>query len=250
MKLRYTSAAALIAALAGSTCAHADGLFSNGQFTIGAGVAHSNGIYKGEKSEITGFPYVSYDSDRLHLGFDGIGYKLVNQENLEFSLLVAPGSSPDFPKNDPLFAGLKRETPITAGFDATYEFDAFYVSGGAMFDVSSKHKGYEGELKIGSEFVLGAVGLDVGAGVRLRDRKLNNYLYGVSAAEANGNRAAYNVGSTTEPFIDVSMTYLISDKVALIGSAEYHQLDKKVHNSPLTNDKDSYSVGLGLLYSF
>lgn len=250
MKLRYTYPAALFLALAGATCAPADGLFSNGRFTIGAWAVHSSSLYKGEKSEATGFPYLAYDSDRLHLGFDGVGYKLVNREDLEFSLVLAPGSSPDFPKNDPLFAGLKRDTPIHAGFDATVGFDSFYLSGGLKFDVSSEHKGYEAELMAGTELSLGDLVIDVGAGARIRDRKLNNFLYGVSAAEANSRRAAYDVGATTEPFAEMSVTYAISNNVALAGFVDYHPLSSKVHKSPLTNGKDSYSIGLGLIYNF
>ncbi|WVX51386.1 hypothetical protein ROLI_044870 [Roseobacter fucihabitans] len=250
MKLRYIGLFATTAALFCPTWAVADGLFSNGNFSIGAGVLSSSGIYKGEKSEAGFFPFLSYDSDRLHVGFDGIGLHVLNQDNVELTLLLGPGDSPDFPNKNPLFAGLKRGTPVDAGFEAAYDFDAFYVAGGAMVDVSSEHKGYQAEAKIGSEFMLGEVGIDIGAGARFRDQKLNNFLYGVSAAEANGLRSAYDVGGTSEPFVDMTVSYLVSDDVILMGFMEYHPLDKKVHGSPLTNGKDSYSVGLGLIYSF
>jgi outer membrane scaffolding protein for murein synthesis (MipA/OmpV family) len=250
MRLRNIASVAIAAALVGPTKAMADGLLSNGEFSIGVGAFYSTSIYKGEKSETAAVPFLSYDSDRLHLGFDGIGFNVVNRDDLEFALRLAPGEKPDFPKNRPLFAGLKRGTPIEAGFDATYSFENFYVSGGAMFDVSSEHKGYQAEAKLGSEFAFGSAMVDVGAGVRTRDGKLNNFLYGVSAAEANGSRAAYDVGSTTEPFIDITVSYAVSDNVILLGVADYHLLDDKVHSSPLSNGKDSYSVGLGLIYSF
>ena len=250
MRLRNIVILAGAAGMAGSTATLANGLFSNGTFTVGGGAFYSSGTYKTEKSEVSAFPFVAYDSDRLHLGFDGIAYKFVNRADLEFSVRVAPGEKPNFPENKPLFAGLKRGTPVDVGFDAAFRFDAFYVSGSAMVDVSSEHKGYHATAKVGTELALGSVGIDVGAGVRLRDGKLNNFLYGVSAAEANASRAAYSVGSTAEPFVDMTLSYAVSESVALIGSMEYQFVDKKVQNSPLTNNKDSYGVGLGLIYSF
>ncbi|MGB3553474.1 MAG: MipA/OmpV family protein [Jannaschia sp.] len=250
MKLRSIGFAAATAMLIGPTYAAAEGLFSNGNFTLGAGAFNSSAIYNGEKAETNAVPFISFDTERLHLGFDGIGFHVFSQEDLKLTLRLAPGDSSDFPKNNPLFAGLERGTPIEAGVETTYDFDAFYVSGGAMIDVSSEHKGYQAEAKIGRVFMLGAVGIDIGAGARARDGKLNNFLYGVSAAEANGLRTAYDVGSTVEPFIVMTVSYAVSDKVSLLGMAEYHLLDDKVHNSPLTNGKDSYSAGFGLIYSF
>ncbi|APG49401.1 MipA/OmpV family protein [Phaeobacter porticola] len=242
--------ASILAAATGASGARADGLFSNGQFSLGLGAFASSSLYKGESTESAALPFLSYESDRLSLGWGGVAYHFVNSEDMQVSVRVSAGEKPDYPENKPLFAGLKRGTPIEAGFDATYHFDGFYVAGSAMMDVSSEHKGYHLEAKFGTEFQVGELGIDIGAGARMRDGKLNNFLYGVSASEANAQRAAYDVGSTTEPFIDMTVVYPISDRVSVLGVVDYQLIDKKVHNSPLTNDKDSYSVGLGLVYSF
>ncbi|UTS82902.1 MipA/OmpV family protein [Phaeobacter piscinae] len=250
--MKFQRSAALVTAcfLAGASGAAAEGLFANGQFTLGLGAFAASDQYKGEGTEAAALPFVSYDSDRLHIGWDGVAYHFLNSEDLEVSVRVGAGEKPDFPENKPLFAGLKRSTPIEAGFDVTYRFDGFYVAGSAMADVSNEHDGYHVEAKFGTEFQMGQLGVDIGAGARMRDGKLNNFLYGVSASEANAQRAAYDVGSTTEPFVDMTVIYPISDTVSVLGTVDYQLVDKKVHDSPLTNNKDRYSVGLGLIYSF
>jgi outer membrane scaffolding protein for murein synthesis (MipA/OmpV family) len=250
MNLRHNVSLVVASVLFVTTGAMADGLFSNGRFSIGAGVGYASAIYRGDKADTGIAPFLSYESDRLQLDLGGIGYKVFNSDDLQLSLHIAAGEEPDFPKNNPLFAGLKRGTPVEIGFDVTRDFGGFYVGGGMMYDASSEHKGYHAELVIGTEIDLGPVMVDIGGGARVRDRKLNNFLYGVSAAEANGNRSAYDVGRTTEPFIDMTMSYAISDNVALIGVADYHFLNKKVQNSPLTRDRDAYSVAFGMIYSF
>jgi outer membrane protein len=168
VRLRNIAIVAGAVGLSSSTSAIANDLFSNGTFTVGVGAFYSSSTYKSDKAEVSPFPFVAYDSDRLHLGFDGISYKLINRDVLKFSIKVAPGENPDFPKNNPLFSGLKRGTPIEAGFDGVYQFDTFYVSGGALVDVSSEHDGYQAHAKVGTEFTLGSLGVDIGGGVNGR----------------------------------------------------------------------------------
>jgi outer membrane protein len=156
VRLRNIAIVAGAVGLSSSTSAIANDLFSNGTFTVGVGAFYSSSTYKSDKAEVSPFPFVAYDSDRLHLGFDGISYKLINRDVLKFSIKV------------PLFSGLKRGTPIEAGFDGVYQFDTFYVSGGALVDVSSEHDGYQAHAKVGTEFTLGSLGVDIGGGVNGR----------------------------------------------------------------------------------
>lgn len=164
MKLRFVALVATATTLVGPPGAAADGVFSNGQFNIGGGAVHTQHLYEGEEYETSFVPFLSYDSDRLHLGFDGIGYKVIRSDNLELALRLSPGQTPDFPEKNPLYAGLIRGTPVDAGFDISYQFEPFYVTGGVMMDVASEHSGYQAEVKVGSQFSLGALGVDIGAG--------------------------------------------------------------------------------------
>jgi hypothetical protein len=146
VRLRNIAIVAGAVGLSSSTSAIANDLFSNGTFTVGVGAFYSSSTYKSDKAEV----------------------KLINRDVLKFSIKVAPGENPDFPKNNPLFSGLKRGTPIEAGFDGVYQFDTFYVSGGALVDVSSEHDGYQAHAKVGTEFTLGSLGVDIGGGVNGR----------------------------------------------------------------------------------
>ena len=115
-----------------------------------------------------------------------------------------------------------------------------------MQDVASASEGYRAEVTAGVGVPLGAGMFDIGVGARLRDAKLNNFLFGVSAAEANGLRPAYDVGSTVQPFLAGSLAFPVNDRVSLVGFFEYEMLDDKVTKSPLVDDNEDAAIGVGL----
>ncbi|WP_284176653.1 MipA/OmpV family protein [Frigidibacter sp. SD6-1] len=226
---------------------------AEGEWTLGLGAGSASGIYHGQKDDAYAIPYLSYETERFRVGIDGLSYKLVSNEALTFSILLAPGEKPDFEeyaKKDARFAGLKRDMPVELGVAAEYSFGLFHLGAVALHDVASASDGYHVEASAGLSFPVGSGMIDVGVGARMRDKKLNNFLYGVSASEANGLRAAYDVGNTVEPFVELSLAYPISDRLSLVGAFDYSVLDDKVRKSPLVDGKESYSVGLGLIYSF
>lgn len=221
-----------------------------GKFTVGLGGGYATSLY--DKSEDRGFafPVLSYETERLSLGFGGISYDVIQNDRFSVSAILTIGESPDFPDKNPLYAGLKRDTSVDLGIGATYSFGGFYLEGAALHDVSSEHDGYSLDAKIGTQFEAGRFAFDVGLGGRYRDDNLSNHLYGVSASEANVSRAAYDVGSTIEPYIDLSVMMPIGDRAALLGNVEYRKVGNDVYNSPLVTRDTAYSVGLGMVYSF
>ncbi|MCE8008186.1 MipA/OmpV family protein [Aestuariivita sp.] len=250
MKSTHPLMAFCAAAIIVPASAFADGLLSGGEWTIGAIAGYSSGFYKGEDSELGAAPLLSYSTDRLSIGFDGVTYRAIQTDRFEAALMLAPRLSPDFPDDTPLFDGLDRDSALDAGFSLTYSSDRFYVSGSMLHDISSKHEGYEIETRIGTTVQAGRVAIDAGMGARLRDSKLSNYLVGVSKDEATADRPAYDVGRTVEPFVSVSLAMPLTERTALVGSVEYSMLDREIENSPLVRKDNTYSVGFGLIYKF
>ncbi|MCY1127041.1 MipA/OmpV family protein [Frigidibacter sp. RF13] len=226
---------------------------AEGTWTLGLGVGGAANVYRGHKDDTYVIPDLSYETERFRFGFDGFSYKLVSNEALSFSVLLALGEKPDFEdyaKKDARFAGLKRDLPIELGVAAEYNFGLFHLGAAALHDVASASDGYHVEASAGLSFPVGSGMIDVGLGARMRDGKLNNFLYGVAASEANGLRAAYDVGRTVEPFLELSLAYPLTDRLSVVGAFDYTILDEKVRKSPLVDAKESYSIGLGIAYSF
>jgi MipA family protein len=228
---------------------------AEGQWTLGLGAGGANSIYENQKDEATALPFLSFQTGRFSIGLDGISYRAVETESFSLAFALAPGEAPDvkeFAKRDARFAGLDRDTPVELGFNATYQTGMLQFGASVMQDVASASEGYHAEATAGVSVPVGAGLFDIGVGARLRDAKTNNFLYGVSTAEANGLRPAYNVGSTVQPFLTGSLVYPITEKASLVGFFEYEKLDDKVTRSPLVRDNEdaSYGAGFGVVFTF
>lgn len=223
---------------------------AEGNWTIGFGLGAETELYSDDGNSLSGFPFLAYDTERLHIGFDGLAYKLVNTDQLGFNLHLSPRGDPDFP-DTALFQGLDRDTAFEVGFSARQSLAAeLYLQGSFLHDVSSEHDGYEAQVHLGRSFSAGSVYFDASVGVRYRSGDLNDYLVGVSAAEANSLRSAYAPGSTFSPVAQVSATVPISDKTAVVGSLSYERFGDAYDDSPLTDKGSQASAGIAITYKF
>lgn len=217
LKHFFLSATVMLVSAAPAT---ADGTWALGVL----GGAEANFYEGGDKTDAGAAPFLSYDTERLHLGFDGISYKFIADPALSVGAKLGWRAGPDFP-DDTLFDGLDRDSAVEGGLFARYGFGpASYVGGGFMYDLSSEHGGYEADLYVGTEFAVGSVGVDISLGGKFRDGDLNHYLVGVSADEANGQRAAYAPGSSVIPYVELTAGFALSEKATLVGMISYEYL--------------------------
>jgi outer membrane scaffolding protein for murein synthesis (MipA/OmpV family) len=232
-----------------------DTVLAEGQWTLGLGAVGGTSVYEGQKDDVTPIPFLSFETGRLKIGVDGISYAAIRSEGVDLAFTLAPGEAPDvkdFAKRDLRFAGLKRDTPVEIGVNASYQTGMLQFGASLMQDLAGASEGYHAEATAGVSVPVGLGKLDLAMGARLRDAKLNNFLFGVSAAEANGLRPAYDVGSTVQPFLSGSLIVPVSEQAALVGFFEYEKLDGKVTRSPLVDDgaDAALDLGLGLLFRF
>ncbi|WP_179379072.1 MipA/OmpV family protein [Jannaschia marina] len=246
MHLLKTAALSIGSLLLTAGTASADGTWSVGAF---AGVTVDYYI-GGDRSDIGVGPFLAYDTERLHLGFDGASYNFIARPDLTVGAGLSLRAEPDFP-GGALFSGLDRGTAVEAGVFARQSLgESGYIGGGLRRDISSEHGGYEADLHVGTQFALGRVGVDASIGGKFRDGDLNHYLVGVSASEANGDRSAYDPGSSFIPYVGLTASVPLSDKVTLVGAASYEHLGSTYEDSPLVERNKTGSLGVGLVYQF
>lgn len=222
--------------------------FANGDWIVGLLVNGDQSAYVGGKDSTELLPYFAYETDRLHIGIDEISYEVINRGNLELSVMVDPRFADDLP-DTALFEGLTRETAFEAGFSARYAFGAASANLSLQHDVSGVHNGLAGTLSFGYEAQLGPLELDLTAGVKIQDANLNNYLYGMRAADAKAGRAAFEMDNTANAFVELTAIMPISDNMFLLGEVSYTDLGQAT-NSPLVDRNNRTDVLIGLLYQF
>ncbi len=221
---------------------------AEGNWIVGLVVDGGQSPYAGADASAELFPYVAYETDRLHIGVDEISYDLISRDNLDITVMIAPRFSPDFP-DTALFEGLDRNDAIEAGFAATYSLGDAYAALSLQGDVSGAHDGFSGKAALGYDVEIGLVTVDLSAGVKMRDANLNNYLYGVGTDEATADRPAFKMDNTINGFAEITAMMPLAPKMFLVGEVSYTDLGD-AFDSPLIDRKSKTDLIIGVAYQF
>lgn len=221
---------------------------ADGDWIIGLLADGTQSPYVGGEDSADFIPYIAYETDRFHIGIDEISYDVIDTGNLDVSVMLDPRFAPDLP-NTALFDGLRRDDAYEVGVAASYSFGATTAGLSVQRDVSGAHNGLAGKLSFGYEAEVGPVALDLTAGVKLRDAKLNNYLYGVAEDEVTADRSAYKMGDTVNAFAEVTALMPLSENMYLLGEVTYSDLGKAV-DSPLVDRDNQTDILIGVLFQF
>jgi outer membrane protein len=227
-----------------SAGAHAEGAWNVGVLAFG-----TTGTYIGEDNEAGLAPVLSYETENLYIGLDGLSYKVLDFESGQISVALGYRDGPGFPDDDPLFDGLEREAAVELGINSVFEFGSAFVAINSMTDISDAHGGSAADFSLGYVMAPGAFQVSAALGARVQDAKLNQYLYGVTAAEATSDRSAFTADRTTTAFASMTVAYPLSGTVTAIGAVDYEDLGDNA-NSPLVDKSDVIGVGFGLVMTF
>jgi len=231
--------------------AMAQDAFEEDGFSLGAGVAFSSSPFVGaDDNELSFLPLISFDKGPFHIGFDGASFTAVDRERWSFTLLAAPRMSDADSVDSPFLTGIDRDIAFELGAQARYDLSGMYIGAKALHDVTGEHGGFELTATAGKEFAAGPFLIDLAVGAAYRDADLNEYLYGVKAAEARADRAAYRPGGDVTPFVEASVTYPIGDRMAFIGFAGYELFSNEVRDSPLIEENGQATIGLAFVRKF
>ena len=221
---------------------------AEGDWIVGIIVDGDQSPYVEGMDSVDVLPYIAFETERFHIGIDGISYEAFDNGSLSIDARLDPRFAPDLP-NTTLFDGLDRDDAIDAGLSANYSFGQTYAAVRVKGDVTGVYDGFAGELAIGYETVLGPLLIDASAGVQLRDANLNNYLYGVSTEEAADGRPAFKLSNTANAFAEVTVLMPVADDMFVLGEIWYADLGEAA-DSPLVADDSRLGITLGLGYQF
>ncbi len=227
----------------------ATGAQAEGQWTLGILGGGSTGYYVGEKDQLGAVPFIAYDTEKFHIGLDGLSYQVLDFGIGQIDASLGYRAAPEFPGDDPLFDGLKRDSAIELGLSTRLDFGNAYLGLSADKDVSDVHDGVEANASVGYAVGLGSVGIDATVGAKFRDANLNQYLYGVSKAEQRPGRAAFAAGDTVTGFASITASYSLTRTVSVFGQADYESLGDNA-DSPLVDEDGVFGVKLGVLMQF
>lgn len=221
-------------------------------WALGLGVATSQRPYAGDSSKTIPFPFVSYENDWFRIAGLGADVKLGAAGPVTFALRAKYAFADGYKSGDaPILNGMQdRKGSLWLGPAAQWRTDVAKLSFEVLGDVLGKSKGVEAKLGAEHDFHVGSFLLTPHAAAEFVDKKYVDYYYGVTAAEATTNRAAYEGRSTVNLEAGLRAAFIVNPTSSVFVDAGAKALGKGITDSPLVDRKTLATVAAGYVYRF
>ena len=248
---------ALGAALAGGPAVAtsdflADVLSEPGSAGLGAVLRVEQSLYRGEGLRLDVLPLYLYEGERIYLHSGRAGLKFFPRPDKRIDIFVSRRFE-GFPVYTPpgSLAGMairEPESDIGAGYEQ--RFGSGKLFGEYLHDGSRTSSGSELRLGYGGDLRRGALNLSPYFFLAMRDAKLNDYYYGVLAAEATSIRPAYRPGGGVNATAGLNARYDLADRLHLLAGLSATLWSSGVRRSPIVEDRVQLAAFGGVAYEF
>lgn len=197
-------------------------------------------------------PLYLYEGERLFLHANRGGVKLGQDDTQRFDLFVEQRLE-GFPVDrvPASLAGMSaRESGVDLGLSWRWRQPWGTLQAELLHDVGGFSKGSEARLGYSYDWRSGPWRLRPSVGVALRDARLNNYYYGVQAAEATPGRPAYAPGTGLNASLGLYGSYDMTQRWRLLAGVSATLLDRRISDSPIVQKRVLPAVYIGAAYDF
>ena len=228
---------------------------------VGLGVFYRNNVYK-EKDNDSVLPVPLAGVRFKNLYFEApveLGYHFVSTENLILTVFgrynLYTGYKPKDMEDE--FKDMdKRNDDTHLGIRAKYDFGPWKTSiiGHVSGDIAGTSNGATGRIELNQPFVLSErVAVIPYVGVEYMNQSYTDYYFGIKDSEAKrgiNNGISYKAEDTYNLEGGIRSIVAINRNFKGMISAEYKRYGSEAADSPVVRDRDIYTLGLGIVYSF
>ncbi len=214
-----------------------------------------NNIYEGEKDMTLVLPNVEYRGDRLFLKGGDFGVRLYSPQDFSMGVMLTGRASflndnGEY-KNNTQLAGLQeREASLEAGLYFIHNSTMGQLKVKLLDEVSNKHNGQRADVNYVFDLSHKGWRINPSIGATWESKDTNNYYYGVSASEANAQRAQYTATSSTSVNTAINARYAMNDNWDINLGAGYTLLGDGISDSSIVQDNEIVHAVVGATYNF
>lgn len=231
---------------AGKVLATADGA------GLGFAMRFESSPYRGGGMRNDLVPIYEYEGKRTFLEAYRVGLKLVDTPDSRLDVFVGYRFE-GFPYDriPASLAGMaSRDSGADFGLGYRVRKPWGTLFGEALHDAASGSNGTEIRAGYRYDWSLGKLQLQPRLAFAARDAKLNNYYYGVRAAEATATRREYQPGGGVNVEFGLSAIYRVSERWRLLGGISARRWSAGVRASPIFENRTQLAGQIGLAYDF
>jgi len=233
-----------------ATVVHAE----DSKLTLGAGVGVVGHPYKQYHTDYYPVPAIDYESKNFWFHGLGGGYYLWNDQADKLSitaywspLYFKPGDS----DNHQLRKLDRRQSTMMAGLSYMHFTQYGFLRTTLAGDTLDKSNGITWDTAWLYRYNAGKLTVTPGIGVQWNSENQNEYYYGVSGNESRkSGLRSYDPDSGWNPYVELSMSYKLTDDWTVYGVGRYTRLSDEVTDSPMIDKSWTGLLSTGITYSF
>ncbi len=221
---------------------------------LGLGVAFVDQPYKGKDPTIFPLPVLLYEKERFFVRGVKVGYNFYQDDVWEASVFSAPRfMGYDTDDGDDLSGMEDRKWSVDVGAGLAWTIpgsNGIVVAADIAQDILFEHEGQEINCLLSKLFDFRPLFVKPKIGVQWQSEDMIDYYYGVTAAEATGNRASYAPHDAFNYTAGLDAYLYFTPEWALITRVLFTVLDDEITESPLVDDDYSSMVMCGIARKF
>lgn len=253
---------------AGLLCAGSLPAFAQGQpggdrggdgaarWALGIGIAARQQPYLGAERKTTGLPVLFYENPWVRFAGVGAEFKLFKQDFGD-SQAITGGLKIKYEDHGyeaddaPVLRGMEeRKGGFWGGAVAAWRNPVANLSVEWLGDLSGHSKGQKAMLQLDRRIGFGALALTPRVQGQWMDRKYVDYYFGVRAAEALPDRAAYSGQSAWATEVGLRVDYALTPQHMLFMDMATTRLPDEIRQSPIVGRSSLSRVFAGYMHRF
>lgn len=229
---------------------------SRNDWSLGIGGVTSLSAYRGVDSKTTAFPFINYEGERFFVRGPSLGYRLTPDKPLRLAAFIsaAPAEYDPDDSDDAQMRKLdRRNFTALAGFSVRYNLAAGLLTARVGTEITGRHHGQYAEVNYSYPFLFenSTISLTPTAGIEWHSGDFNDYYFGISDEEAaRTTLTEYSPGSSTNPFLGLTLTWQFSEAASIFLSSRYKHFADEIADSPMLDDDSEVSSLIGLTWKF
>ncbi len=226
------------------------------RWALGAGVSVRQQPYRGAERKTTGLPLLFYENQWVRFAGVGAEFKLFRQDfgdsqAVTGGLKIKYENSGYEADDAPVLRGMEeRKGGLWGGAAAAWHNPVANLGVEWLGDMSGHSKGQKAQLQLDRRIGFGALALTPRLQGQWMDRKYVDYYFGVRAAEALPDRAAYAGRSAWATEVGLRVDYALAPQHMLFMDLARTQLPDEIKQSPIVGRSSLSRASAGYMYRF
>jgi MipA family protein len=228
---------------------------SDSKWVLGLHMGDFNNPLVGEGTEVFIAPNLEYRGEYFFIKDGQMGVTVYRQPSYSVGLVLTGTSSgleykKDYEDNGRLVGLTERAGTLDAGVYFLHKSDAGRLKVSLLSEVTGEHNGQSADVNYVFDYKVKDWNINPIVGATWQSADAVDHFYGVSTAEANSNRSAYEGKSAVNLYAGLRGRYEINQHWDVITSATYVHFGKGIADSSIVEDDGVFIGSAGINYNF